>query len=564
MARAARERSEQDREWHRHAATASAESSPPGDMTVARLAVEALRSLGIDRLFCLPGVQNDDFFDALVDARDIRPIATRHEQGAAYMALGAAQVTGGPAALCVVPGPGMLNAAAGLTSAYWGNARVLALVGAVPSVWRGRGTGILHDLPDPAAALRQLTKHTDYIGRGVDAVAVWQRATDELVSGIPRPVAVEVPVDVWSQPADGVLDEPRAATPPIDAGQIEEAARVLGRARRPLIMVGGGAQDASEPVRELAEVLEAPVFARYMGLGVLDSRHRLHAYLTMGRDLWPDADVVVGIGTRMEFPNVEWGVRESQQIVQINIDPAELDRYRTGTLGIGGDAAEACRMLVDALGRHNRSREDRTGELAELRARHFERIAHLEPQLSYLRAIRSVMPDDGIIVEDVTQIAFVAHIAYEHRRPRSYLATGAAGTLGAGVAHGIGAAVAAPARPQLTIVGDGGMLFTATELATAVQHDINTTVLLFDNGAYGNVARLQRQRFGPDRTIASTLRNPEWVAFGESFGVRTERAASPGTLPGVLERSLAHPGPSMVVVDIADEPDPWPFLRVRR
>ena len=535
-----------------------------GAITVARLSVEALRSLGVDTLFCLPGVQNDDFFDALVDARDIRPVVTRHEQGAAYMALGAAQATGRPAALCVVPGPGMLNAAAGLTSAYWGNARVLALIGAVPSRLRGRNTGILHDLPDPAAVLRQLTKHTGYAGRGLDAVGVWQQAIDELVSGAPRPVAVEVPVDVWNQPADGALEAPRATKPAIDTDQITEAARALGQARRPLIMVGGGAQDASEPVRELAEMLEAPVFARHMGLGVLDSRHRLHAYLTMGRDLWPSSDAVLGIGTRMEFPSIEWGVRPGRQIVQINIDAAELDRHGTGTIGVHGDAAEACRLLIDALGRHNRRRDDRTSEIARLRAAHFERIAHLEPQLSYLRAIRSVMPDDGIIVEDVTQVAFAAHIAYEHRRPRTYLATGGAGTLGAGVAHGIGAAAAAPDRAQLSIVGDGGMLFTATELATAVQHGINTTVLLFDNGAYGNVRRLQRQRFGPDRTIASSLRNPDWIAFGESFGVRTERAGSPEELPTVLEGSLAHPGPSMVVADIADEPDPWPFLRIRR
>ena len=434
--------------------------------TVARLSVEALRSLGVDTLFCLPGVQNDDFFDALVDARDIRPVVTRHEQGAAYMALGAAQVTGRPAALCVVPGPGMLNAAAGLTSAYWANARVLAVVGAVPSRLRGRSTGILHDLPDPAAVLRQLTKHTGYVGSGLDAVGVWQQAIDELVSGGPRPVAVEVPVDVWSQPADGALEAPRASTPPVDTDRVEEAARILGTARHPLIMVGGGAQDASEPVRELAEMLEAPVFARHMGLGVLDSRHRLHAYLTMGRDLWPTADVVVGIGTRMEFPNIEWGVRTGQQIVQINIDAAELDRHGTGTIGVHGDAAEACRLLIEALARHNRRRDDRTSEIARLRAEHFERIAHLEPQLSYLRAIRSVMPDDGIIVEDVTQVAFVAHIGYEHRRPRTYLSTGGAGTLGAGIAHGIGAAAAAPDRAQITIVGDGGMLYTATELAT--------------------------------------------------------------------------------------------------
>ena len=301
-----------------------------------------------------------------------------------------------------------------------------------------------------------------------------------------------------------------------------------------------------------------------MGLGVLDSRHRLHAYLPMGRELWPESDAVLGIGTRMEFPNIErWG-REGQTVVQVNIDADELDRYGTGTLGVHGDAAEACRLLLDALPQHNRHRADRTEEMAQRRARYFERIAYLEPQIGYLRAIRAVMPDDGIIVEDVTQVGFAAHLAFEHRLPRTYLATGCAGTLGAAVAQGIGAAAAAPERAQLTIVGDGGMLFTATELATAVQHHINTTVLLFDNGAYGNVRRLQRQRFGADRMIASTLRNPDWVAFGESMGVRSERAASPETLPPVLEASLSHPGPSMVVVDIADEPDPWPLMRVGR
>ncbi len=531
--------------------------------TVARLAVEALRAVGIDTLFCLPGVQNDDFFDALVDAPDIAPVVTRHEQGAAYMALGAAQVTGRPAAFCVVPGPGMLNAAAGLTSAFWGNARVLALVGAVPNHFRGRRTGILHDLEDPTAVLRQVTKHAAYLSSAEQTRAVLRQALAELTSGTPRPVSVEVPVDVWPEPTEATLEVPQAGSPSPDTDQINKIARLLGQAQRPLIMVGGGAQDASEQVRHLAEMLEAPVFTRRMGLGVLDCRHRLHAYITMGRELWPSSDVIVGIGTRMEFPNIEWGVRQGQTVIQVNIDADELDRHETGTLGVHGDAAEACELLLEALPRHNRRRDDRSDEVAELRARHFDRIAFLEPQISYLQAIRSVMPDDGVIVEDVTQVAFAAHLAYEHRRPRTYLSTGGAGTLGAGVAHGIGAASAAPGRAQLTIVGDGGMLFTATELMTAVQHGINTTVLLFDNGAYVNVQRMQRQKFGPERTIATTLDNPDWIAFGESMGVRSERVTGPAQLPGVLERSLSYPGPSLVVAQTSDEADPWPLLRVR-
>ena len=542
-------------------ARASAANAQDAPTTVARLAVEMLRKAGIDTLFCVPGVQNDNFFDALVDAEDIRPVVTRHEQGAAYMALGAAQATGRPAALCVVPGPGMLNTTAGLTSAYWANARVLALVGAVSTHCRGRNFGVLHDLPDPAAVLRQVTKHSAYVASSEQAPDVFQDALNALVSGVPRPVSVEVPENVWHRSCEGSLGPAQAAAPEVDDERLEAAARALGRAERPLIMVGGGAQDASEEVRQLAEMLEAPVFTRHMGLGVLDTRHRLHAYVPMGRELWSQTDAVLGIGTRMEWPLLYWGRRDEMPIVQVNIDESELDRHGIGTIGVHGDAAQVCRLLLEAVSRHNIKRADRTEELARLRAGYFKRIAYLEPQISYLAAIRSVMPDDGIIVEDVTQIGFAAHLAYEHRGPRTYLATGPAGTLGAAVAQGIGAAAATPGRAQLSIVGDGGMLFTATELATAVQHGIDTTVLLFDNRAYGNVQRIQRTRFGADREIASSLQNPDWIAFGESMGVRTRRADSPATLPAVLEEALCTGAPSMVVVDIEDEPDPWRILR---
>ena len=155
--------------------------------TVADLVIDGLRRTGIDTLFCLPGVQNDDFFDRLVDARDIRPVVTRHEQGAAYMAVGAAQATGRPAVCCVVPGPGLLNASAALTSGYWGNARVLAVVGQIPVNAMGRGWGVLHELPDQTAVLRQLTKHTELLVDPASAAEQVQRSFDALGLGSPSP-----------------------------------------------------------------------------------------------------------------------------------------------------------------------------------------------------------------------------------------------------------------------------------------------------------------------------------------------------------------------------------------
>ena len=155
--------------------------------TIAELAIETLRRAGVDTLYCIPGIQNDDFFDALFDAPDIRPVVCRHEQGAAYLAMGAAQATGRPAAFCVVPGPGMLNATAALTSAYWGGARVFGLIGAVPTFARGRHLGILHDLDDPAAVLRQVTKHTGLADDPATAMRVGSTSSDAASISTSRP-----------------------------------------------------------------------------------------------------------------------------------------------------------------------------------------------------------------------------------------------------------------------------------------------------------------------------------------------------------------------------------------
>ena len=235
--------------------------------TVADLVIDALRRLGVDTLFCLPGVQNDDFFDRLVDARDIRPIVTRHEQGAAYMAVGAAQVTGRPSAFAVVPGPGLLNAGAALTSGYWSNARAMAVVGQIPTTALGRGWGVLHELPDQTAVLRQVTKRAELVVDPAAAAGQIQAAMDAVVSGRPRPVSIEVPADRWSSAAEPTLVDPVPVRPTLDGDAVERAAALLARAERPLIVIGGGGQDAGREIAELAMLLQAPITTRRMGHG---------------------------------------------------------------------------------------------------------------------------------------------------------------------------------------------------------------------------------------------------------------------------------------------------------
>jgi len=532
------------------------------DRTIAQHILDGLRATGIRQLFCLPGVQNDPFFDAVVDARDwLEVIVARHEQGCAYMAMGAAQATGRPSAMCVVPGPGLLNATAGLSSACGAGARVLAIVGQIHSSLLGRGFRVLHELDDQPAVLRQVTKHAAIVREPEHASDLIQMAFDELVSGTPRPVAIEVPADMWATRAPGTVGAGRKTMPAIDLDAVDRAVDKLCAATNPLIWVGTGAQDASPAVRELADRLQTPVSTRRMGHGVLDESDPLFVPLGLAHRMWADVDLVVGIGSRIEFPLLQWGTT-GLDLIQINTDADELDRHRLGALGIHGDAAEVVPMIVERL--HDVHRPDLRAELSSRRDEFFNDIAHLEPQLSYLAAIRDALPPDAILVEDSTQMTFVAHFAYQFRAPRTYLSTGFAGTLGSGVAAAIGAKAAAPDRTVVALAGDGGFLFTATELATAVQHHIASITVVFNDNAYGNVKRIQQERFGVERTIASTLVNPDIVAFAESFGCLGLRAGDPHELGDALRTAIANPGPSVIEVPVGEVPSPWPFLVMPR
>ncbi|MEY2445691.1 MAG: acetolactate synthase large subunit [Ilumatobacteraceae bacterium] len=533
-----------------------------GDRTIARHILDGMRATGIRQLFCLPGVQNDAFFDAVVDAREwLEVIVSRHEQGCAYMAMGAAQATGLPTAMCVVPGPGLLNASAGLSSACGGGARVLAIVGQIHSPLLGKGYRVLHELDDQPAVLRQVTKHAAIVRDPGAAATQIQAAFDQLVSGTPRPVAIEVPADLWAKHAPGTVGAGTRTMPSIDLDVIDAAAARLREARKPLIWVGTGAQDAAPAVRQLAALLQAPVSTRRMGHGVMDETEPLFVPLGLAHEMWPEVDLVLGIGTRLEFPLLQWG-STGVNLIQINTDADELDRHGIGALGIHGDATEAVPLLIERLA--DLERPDRSAELTARRNTFHANIAQLEPQLSYLAAINDALPDDAIIVEDVTQLTFVAHFAYQFRHPRTFLSTGFAGTLGSGTAVGIGAKAGVPDRTVITITGDGGFLFTATELASAVQHHIRVITVVFNDDAFGNVRRIQQERFGLERTIASTLVNPDIVAFAESFGCLGLRATDPHGLGEALKKAMDHDGPVVIEVPMGPVPSPWPFIVMPR
>ena len=535
------------------------------EMTTADAAVAALAAHGIDTIYALPGVHNDDFFDALArNSETIRTVHPRHEQGAGYMALGAALATGAAQAYCVVPGPGLLNSSAALLTAYGMNAPVLAIVGQIPEAAIGKGFGHLHEIHDQAGIIARLVDWSAHIRAPNDAPRLIAKAMQSMFVERPGPAALECAIDVWgrSGPIQPVAPLPLSA-PPIDEDALKAAAKRLGAAKRPLIVAGGGALDASTEVTELAHLLQAPVLSYRRGRGVLSDRDPLSVNLPLGRELWGEADVVLGIGTHLHMPLLQWGFDRDLAVISIDMDPEAPARIAKPKVALIGNARPILQRLLDLLPTYNTRRPSRTDEMRERHDGVRKRLAKLAPQLDYLSAIRAKLPEDGIFVDEVTQLGFAARLALPVYRPRTFLSPGYQDNLGYGFATALGAQDARRDVPVLSITGDGGFMFTATEMATAVRHRIPLVTVLFNDGAFGNVRRIQQERFG--RQIASDLANPDFIKFAESFGAMAMRAAGPSELGQALRQAFAHrDGPTLIEVPVGALPSPWEFILMGR
>jgi acetolactate synthase I/II/III large subunit len=431
--------------------------------------VRSMLAHGISNIYCLPGVQSDHLFNAMFDAGDaLTVVHTRHEQGAAYMALGSALATGKPAAYSVVPGPGFLDSSAALATAYSTGARVLALVGQIPSHGIGKGHGLLHEIPDQIGILRKLTKWAERVGTPQAAPGIVARAFEELRSGRPRPVGIEVPPDMLAARAEVELQPPLPldGAVPLDEDAIAQAADLLAKAECPVIFVGGGALDAADEVRALAERLGAPVVSYRRGRGVLDDRHPLSQLLPGGHALWAKADVVLAVGTRLQLPLSAWGTDDKLALIKVDIDRDELDRIRAPRIGLVGDAAAVLARITQHLTHLPATRPDRIAVSRALKERVAADVSVLGPQLGFLGAIRDVLPDDGVLIDELTQVGYSARAAYEARKPRTFISSGYQGTLGWGVATALGAKHALGDMPVVALSGDGGFMFNVQDRRT--------------------------------------------------------------------------------------------------
>ncbi|MFD4838749.1 thiamine pyrophosphate-dependent enzyme [Achromobacter sp. NPDC058515] len=528
--------------------------------------VENLIQHGIKDLFLIPGIQLDWAVDALRQrSSEINLFVPRHEQTTTYMADGYFRASGQIGAAMVVPGPGALNTGAGLATAYASNSKVLFVTPQIHSKGVGKGYGLLHEIKDQTGFVAGLTKWNAMVESADHIASTMDAAFAQLNTGRPRPVGVEIPHDYLQTPVeqDNERSTHPAPVPLVDEKLIQAAAALINGARFPVIYAGGGVNNpaGAAGLRVLAEKIGAAVVASDNGRGALTDRHPLSMNSLAGRAVFQHADVIVVVGSRFidaMTPTASWPQGEGVRFVYLNIDPADVTPPRMPDVALIGDAAQELPRLAEFLKKRAVLKE--SDALAVKRWAQAQ-IDSISPQADYVNALRKAMPDDAIFVNELTQIGYLARIAFPVYQPHTYIGPGYQGTLGYGFPVALGAAVGGCGRRVVSVTGDGGFGWNLQELATAKRYELPVTLIVFNDGHYGNVRAIQRREFGAE--VAVELSNPDFRLLAQAFGVPFEQVETPEALGALVEQSMNTRGPVMIEVKIGVVPSPWHLLRLQ-
>ncbi|MGH1550159.1 thiamine pyrophosphate-binding protein [Leifsonia poae] len=532
-----------------------AETQTRAVRTTGWVVIETLRGYGIDTVFGIPGTHNLEFYRPLA-ALGVHPVTTRHEQGAGYAADGWSLQTGKPGVVITTSGPGLLNALSAAGTAYCESRPMIILS---PGPARGHefaDAGTLHETKDQLGAASAIVEWGRRVQTAEEAVEAIHDAFALFATGRPRPVYVEVPLDLLEEvselPTSAVTPRAAASGPAPDDAAVAEAARLLAGAVDPVILAGGGSRRAGAELRALAERLGAPVVTTLNAKGVLDEHHPLslgsNLRLAAARDRARDADVLLVVGSKLGEAEL-WVERLEARgrVIRIDVLESQLQKNQAAEVGIVADARVALAAILDALG-SGEPRAAADARVAETRAAVAAECAELSPvNTAIADAIAAALPADAIVTTDSSQIGYWGLLnRLRVGRPNStpYMATYA--TLGYGLPAAIGSRVAAPARPVVAVVGDGALMFSLQEFMTVVEQRLDITVIVVDNGGYAEIK--QNEADAGIAPIAVDLAQPDWVALAEAFGGTGRRAASAPELADAIAAAVGAGGLQLIHV----------------
>ena len=511
--------------------------------------ISLLENYGVDTVFGIPGVHTLEFYRGIAD-RQMRHVGVRHEQGAGFIADGYARASGKPGVCCLITGPGLMNAATPIGQAYSDSVPVLVLcsVNAKPDLGKGRGR--LHEISDQRAAIAPLTAFTRTVMNDQEMAKAVSDAFAVFESKRPRPVVLEFPLDVLSAPADvGHPKRVHAPRPKAKPADLDAAAKLIDAAKHPLLLVGGGTVDCAPAVRAFLEKSGAIGVTTTAGKGVIPASHpqSLPSALLAPpvQQVLTEADVVIAVGTelaetdswvdRLEIPG---------KLIRIDLDAFTITRDYTPTVAIEADAGEALEALTARI---KPGRKPDTDRIAAVRQAVRDRMKPLERKhAKVLDALRAALPSNGIVVSDMTQIAYTANPYFPCEEPRCWFHPCGFGTLGYGMPAAIGAKIACPDRDVVALCGDGGFLFTVQELGTAAELGLPLPILLWNNDAFGQIAQNMRDLGIPE--IAVKNKNPDFRTLAAAYGIRAVRPDSLEGIEAALREAFNASGPTLIEV----------------
>ena len=528
--------------------------------------IRCLYKEGVRVIFGLPGIQLYHALAPILKYPNLKFITTRHEQATTYMADGYARAAGKIGVAMVVPGPGLQNASAGILNAYASSSSVLIISGQINRNKISKDVGVLHEINDQIDIIKPITKWQTRVMKADKISNAVKNAFLKIRNGRPRPVEIEIPPEALSDlsPNKKYLRS-KVLKNVIRRKSIISATKILINSKNPVIWAGGGVHisKASDELLALAEYLQIPVLTTPEGKGSISDKH----YLSLGspqgrstgnskdplRDFLYTCDVILAVGTR--FANAT--PKLSQKVIQIDIDQKEIGRNHKKTLGILGNARDVLRELLKNIKIKTKSRNNKKIIFQKMRSkRYLDPSNQVEPLAAYVKALRSAIPDDGILVSDMTTVAYYARVHYQTYFPRSYFTSSYSGNLGSAFPTSLGIKVAKPNKVVVSISGDGGFLFNSQELATAAQYKINVIAVVFNDESYGNVKRDMKKLFN-NKSVGAKLKNPNFMKLANSYGVTGMIAKTPHLLKKCIKKAITLKKTVLIEVPTGETPSPF-------
>ena len=521
--------------------------------------MKLLEDYGTEFVFGIPGVHTLELYRGIAHS-SIRHVTPRHEQSAGFMADGYARATGKVGVCCLITGPGVTNAATPLAQSYSDSVPILAISSVNKTSSLDLGQGDLHELNSQSKLSAHFTAFSQTILSTDSVPEVIARAYATFNASRPRPVHVEIPIDLINNPVNwSPLRESLAPAPQADHGLLRTAAQALAKAKKPAVILGGGCKDSAVEAAELVEVLNAPVVTTFAGKGIISEDHPLSLGSNLLHppvlDFLKQADSVLAVGTHLSETDI-WSrggdIEFDGQLIRIDIDPSQLYRNAPPDIPILGNASHALAEIANHLNSMNLHSANSHAEsrllvsdLLESTKSHW--YENTPVHIKVWDKIRSTLPDHGIVTADSTQLVYSGNYVFKARRPRTYLtSTTGYGTLGYALPAAIGAKLGKPDSPVVCVIGDGGLMFTIQELATAVEHRLPIVIVLWHNDGYGEI-RDNFNEFGIP-LVGVDLAMPNFLSVAKGFGCHAESVNDLAELPHLMKKGFRANRPTLLEI----------------